>query len=261
MRQNTKPMSRKQPQAKPKPVTNRGERINRYLATCGLCSRREADRWILAGRVKVNGSIVDAPGISIKAGDKVEVDGKEVEPLTKLTYIAYNKPRGLLCSRKDAKSRSLIYEHLDVAPNVQSIGRLDMDSEGLLLLTNDGKLARALTRPGSLLPRTYRVRLTGKVSLEALGTLREGGVDIGKGERSEPWDVIVDSETSGHTWLTISLRRGRWREVRRTLDAHGHQVRRLIRVRFGSVKLGDLASGKTRKLRETELIKLKLYLK
>jgi len=238
MRRYRKPMSRKQPKTKPEPAANSGERINRYLATCGLCSRREADRWVLAGRVKVNGNTVETPGISIKPGDKVEVDGKEVEPLTKSTYIAYNKPRGLLCSRKDAKGRPLIYERLNVAPNVQSVGRLDMDSEGLLLLTSDGNLARALTRPGSLLPRTYRVRLTGNVSLESLGTLREGGVDIGKGELSEPWEVIVDSETSGHTWLTISLRRGRWREVRRTFDAHGHLVRRLIRVRFGPVKLG-----------------------
>lgn len=124
-----------------------GARINRYLASCGLCSRREADRWIEEGRVSLNGKKVAQPGVKIGEHDVVAVDGKTVAPAANQTYILYNKPRGLLCSRKDAKGRPLIYDNLDIPANVQSIGRLDMDSEGLLLLTDNGSLAQNLIHP------------------------------------------------------------------------------------------------------------------
>ncbi|MDQ7010914.1 MAG: S4 domain-containing protein, partial [Mariprofundaceae bacterium] len=142
-----------------------GERINRYLASCGLCSRREADRWIQAGRVSVNGKTITAPGLLITATDRVCVDGKPVSPQTSKTYILYHKPAGLLCSRKDARGRPLIYDVLDLAPNVQSVGRLDMDSEGLLILTDDGQLTRKLISPRAAIPRQYRVRITGHPSM------------------------------------------------------------------------------------------------
>jgi len=233
------------------------ERINRFLARCGLCSRREADRWIAEGRVSINGETITQPGVSVTAGDQVCVDGRPVEPRRSHTYIIYHKPAGQLCSRHDPQGRPLIYDFLDVPANVQSVGRLDMNTEGLLLLTDDGDLARALTHPAARLPRRYRVRVAGHVSLETLEKLRNGGLDIGNGELSDPWEVIVDSETAGHTWLTIEIRRGRNREVRRTLEAAGHPVRRLIRTAFGPLYLDeDMPRGSWRALTTAEIRRL-----
>ncbi len=256
------PQSRKSELRKPEPrkatPADSGERINRYLASCGICSRREADRWIDEGRVTLNGKKVARPGIKIDRNDIVAVDGKVVAPAANFTYILYNKPRGLLCSRKDTRGRPLIYDHLDIPANVQSIGRLDMDSEGLLLLTDNGTLAQDLIHPGARLPRQYRVRITGQLTLESLESLRNGGIDMGDGDFSDPWDIVVDSETRGHSWITVTIHRGRWREVRRTLAACGHEVRRLMRTRFGPIKLDpEMPAGAWRPLKAAELKKLK----
>jgi len=234
-----------------------GVRLNRYLARTGLCSRREADRRIAAGRISINGEAVQDMGRRVKPGDVVLADKKLVEPVSQYTYIMYHKPRGLLCSRRDDRGRPLIYNELDVAANVQSVGRLDMDSEGLLLLTDDGDLTRTLTHPGARISRCYRVRMTGQLAMEDLQTLRSGGLDIGPDEKSDAWNVIVDSESKGHSWITITIHRGRWREVRRTLKACGHTVRRLIRVSFASLQLGDLPGGGTRPLKAGEIHQLK----
>jgi len=235
----------------------KGERLNRYLSRCGLCSRREADRWIAAGRVCINGETVRDMGLKVQARDRVTVDDRPVKPVTRYTYLLYHKPRGLLCSRRDDRGRPLIYNSLDVAASVQSVGRLDMDSEGLLLLSDDGALARGLTHPGAGLEREYRVRVAGVITLDELETLRRGGLDIGRDETSDPWEVSVDSETRGHTWLTLTIRRGRWREVRRTLEKIGHPVRRLIRTRFGPIRLDpDMPAGAWRKLNASEIRKL-----
>jgi len=232
--------------------------MRRNLASDGLCSRREADRWVEAGRVSVNNEISKEPGLKIKPGDLVCVDGKPVEQQTSFTYLMYNKPKGQLCSRRDDKGRPLIYDSLDVAPNVQSIGRLDMDTEGLLLLTDGGDLTRALTHPGAKVPREYRVRVGGQVSMERLEKLRRGGFDIGEGDKCDGWEVSVNSETRGHTWLTVIILRGRWREVRRTFEAVGHPVRRLLRVRFGSIKLEEgMPIGSTRRMNKNEIKRLR----
>ncbi len=233
-----------------------GERLNRYLARTGLCSRREADRRIATGRISINGKTVQDMGHRVQHGDVVLADQKRVEPVSQYTYIMYHKPRGLLCSRRDDRGRPLIYDELDVAANVQSVGRLDMDSEGLLLLTDDGDLTRALTHPGTQVPRCYRARITGQLGMEELEILRSGGLDIGRDEKSDAWDVIVDSETKGNSWVTITIHRGRWREVRRTLKACGHTVRRLIRVSFASLQLGNLPGGATRPLKAREIRQL-----
>jgi len=240
-------------------TTSDGERINRYLARCGLCSRREADRWVEAGRVIINKDACQQPGSRVQHGDIVRVDGKVVAPQESFTYILYNKPMGQLCSRKDAiRKRPLIYDFLDVAPNVQSIGRLDMDSEGLLILTDDGDLTRALTKPGAKVPREYRARVAGIVSMETLEKLRRGNIDMGKGDNSDAWEVTVNSESKGHTWLTIIIYRGRWREVRRTLEECKHPVRRLIRTRFASLRLEEgMPRGSYRALNRAEVKKLK----
>jgi len=277
-RQKTKstPASRQQPRRKPanvktdtdtntdeRPATDQsaltGERINRYLASCGLCSRREADRWVAAGRVMINKIACQEPGSRVQDGDIVIVDGKVVSPQENFTYILYNKPTGQLCSRKDAvRKRPLIYDFLNVAPNVQSVGRLDMDTEGLLILTDDGALTRALTKPGAKVPREYRARVAGLVSMETLAKLRQGHFDIGQGDSSDAWEVTVDSESKGHTWLSIVIYRGRWREVRRTLEECGHPVRRLMRTRFASLRLDEgMTRGSFRTLNRSEVKKLK----
>lgn len=258
----TKKTTKKTPSRKPEAATPavaaEGERINRYLAGCGICSRREADRWIHEGRITLNGEAVAQPGVKIQSGDIVCVDGKPVERTTTFTYILYNKPRGLLCSRRDMRGRPLIYDKLDIPANVQSVGRLDMDSEGLLILTDDGALAQGLIHPGANLPRQYRVRVTGSPEMETLARLRKGGIDMGRGDVSDPWEVVVDAESHSHSWLTVTIRRGRWREVRRTLKAVGHEVRRLIRVRFGPLRLEpEMPAGSWRPLRGAEVRKLK----
>ena len=258
-RRKSVPGTRKSaPKYAAEPSPGNPERINRYLAHCGLCSRREADRWIQAGRVSINGQLIEAPGVIVKSGDTVMVDDKLVEPQQGHTYILYNKPKGQLCSRLDKKKRPLIYDFIDVAPNVQSIGRLDMDTEGLLMLTDDGALTRALTHPAAKVPREYRARVAGIVELETLAKLRRGGMDIGRGDTSDAWEVTVDSESAGHTWLNIIILRGRWREVRRTLEECGHPVRRLMRTRFGPIKLDeDMPKGTWRALNRGEIRKLR----
>lgn len=256
---NQKQPNRDQVQQSP---SGEGERINRYLAHCGLCSRREADTWVLAGRVSINGEVIRQPGVRVSAEDDVRVDGKPVSQDQTQVYILYNKPKGLLCSRKDHKNRPLIYEKLDVPANVQSIGRLDMDSEGLLLLSNDGNLAYQLTHPSFQIPRQYRVRIAGQLSMESLAKLQNGGIDMGNNEMSVPWQVTVDSESRGHCWLTVTLKQGRWREIRRTLEAIDHPVRRLMRIRFGPIRLDEnMPAGAWRELNSKELRSLKNLVK
>ncbi|MDQ6968637.1 MAG: pseudouridine synthase [Mariprofundaceae bacterium] len=255
-------MNEKTDQTASKIVKVQGERINRYIASCGLCSRREADRWIEAGRVSMNGEAIQQPGIRVTALDSVKVDGKRISKADEKTYIIYNKPRGLLCSRKDARKRPLIYDKLDVPANVQSIGRLDMDSEGLLLLTDDGSLAQEMMHPRNKIPRQYRVRIVGQPDFETLAKLRSGGIDMGDGDISDPWELIVSSESKGHSWITLTIHRGRWREIRRTLKAVKHEVRRLMRVRFGNLGLDiDLRPGEWRMLKAKEVQSLQKLIK
>ncbi len=242
----------------PEKSENTGIRINKYLASCGLCSRREADKMIEAGRVQVNGETIDQMGIKIQPNDLVLVDDKPVDNNQEQIYLLYNKPRGLLCSRKDDKGRPLIYDHLDIPAHVQSVGRLDMDSEGLLLLTSNGEILQTLIAPKNKIPRKYKVKFTGSLSLESIEKLRNGGIDLGKGELSDPWDMSIDSDNGGHSWITVTIKRGRWREIRRTLDAVGHIVRRLIRVRFGPIKLEEgMPVGSWRNLTSKEVAALK----
>ncbi len=205
----------------------------------------------------INGKVITAPGARVGANDTVAVDGMPIEPREHFSYLCYHKPTGLLCARKDPCGRPLIYDRLDVAPNVQSVGRLDMDSEGLLLLTDDGGLAQRLTHPGTAIEREYRVRIAGHLQLTEIEQLQRGGIDIGEGERSIPWKLTIDAETGGHCWMTVVLTRGRWREIRRTLAALNHPVRRLIRTRFGPIRLdASLPRGATRRLSSQERRKL-----
>ena len=219
-----------------------GERIAKTLARAGLCSRREAERWIGEGRVAVNGTVLTTPAVLVTDADSVTVDGRPLPGKEPTRLWRYNKPAGLVTTQRDPQGRPTVFERLPPAlPRVVSIGRLDLNSEGLLLLTNDGALARFLELPSTGWPRRYRVRVHGRVAAEALARLK-GGVTV-DGVRYGPVEAVLDRQTGANAWLTVSLREGKNREVRRVLESIGLSVNRLIRISFGPFHLGKLDGG------------------
>jgi 23S rRNA pseudouridine2605 synthase len=223
------------------------ERIARRLARAGLCSRREAERWIAEGRVRVNDVLLASPAVNVGPGDRVEVDGEPVAAPERPRLWRTHKRRGLVTSHRDEHGRPTVFDRLPPElPRVVSVGRLDLDSEGLLLLTNDGDLARHLEHPASGLLRRYRVRAFGTVDERAFARLAAGAV-VG-GVRYGPLGVRIDRRGDrdgrpGNCWFTVSLREGRNREVRRLFAELGLEVNRLIRVAYGPFQLGALAPG------------------
>ncbi|QDL90660.1 pseudouridine synthase [Paroceanicella profunda] len=228
--------------------TPEGERIAKRLARAGLASRREAERMIEAGRVRVNGKEIDSPALNVTARDRIEVDGKPVAAAEPTRMWRYYKPLGLVTSASDEKGRETVFDHLpEDMPRVVSVGRLDINSEGLLLLTNDGELKRRLELPSTGWLRKYRVRAKGYPSEELLEPLRKGiTVD---GERFQPMQVVIDRQQGANVWLTLGLREGRNREIRRALAEVGLDVNRLIRISYGPFMLGDLADGAVEEVR------------
>ncbi len=231
-----------------------GERIARRIARAGLCSRREAEQWILAGRVEVNGKQIASPALDVSAADRIRVDGKALPERERTRLFLYHKPRGLVTSARDPQGRPTIFERLPKQlPRLVSVGRLDLNSEGLLLLTNDGGLARVLELPKTGWLRRYRVRAHGSVSQAALDALAAGiTVD---GIRYGAIEARLDREQGSNVWLTFAMREGKNREIRNVLGALGLQVNRLIRISFGPFQLRELAEGAveevaTRVLRE-----------
>jgi 23S rRNA pseudouridine2605 synthase len=227
-------------------------RINRYLAQCGLGSRRSVEDLIHFGRVTVNG-VKPELGYSVVEGDDVQVDGKSLKPAQVFTYILFNKPNGYLCSRGDTHDRPTVYDLLP--PELQSlhyVGRLDMDSRGLLFFTNDGDLTLKLTHPSQGVLRTYAVRTTKPLSEEDVLDLL-GGIEVEPGVVFRAAEVAPTS-TGGYK---LSLREGKKREIRRLLHALHHHVTDLKRIAFGGVKLGDIPEGKYRRLDEDEIATLK----
>jgi 23S rRNA pseudouridine2605 synthase len=219
-----------------------GERVAKRIADSGLCSRREAERWIAAGRVAVNGRPLAAPGVVVGPGDVVTVDGRPLPERAAPRLWRYHKPAGLVTTHRDPQGRPTVFDRLPAdLGRVISVGRLDLTSEGLLLLTNAGALARRLELPSTGWIRRYRVRVFGAVEPAALTALARGiTVD---GIRYGAIDAHVDSARGGNTWLTVSLKEGRNRELRRVLGHLGLQVNRLIRIAFGPFQLGLLAPG------------------
>lgn len=224
------------------------ERIAKRIARAGLASRREAERMIVAGRVSVNGKKIDSPALNVSDADKILVDGKPLAGKEPVRMWRYHKPNGLVTSNSDEKGRETIFDRLpDDLPRVMSVGRLDLTSEGLLLLTNDGDLKRRLELPATGWVRKYRVRARGTPTDADLEALRRGiTVD---GERFKPMDVQVDSRQGANLWLTIGLREGKNREIRRAAEAIGMTVNRLIRTAYGPFQLGDLARGGVEEIR------------
>ncbi len=217
----------------------KGERIAKRLSRAGVCSRRDAERMIAEGRVKLNGKTLDSPAVNVTDDDKVEVDGKPLAGKDIARLWLYHKPRGLVTTHKDEKDRPTVFKSLPPnMPRVVSVGRLDLTSEGLLLLTNDGGLARKLELPATGLSREYRVRAFGRISQAKLDRLQKGirvdGVKYGAIE------ARIDSAQGANVWITMILHEGKNREIRRVLEYLGLKVNRLIRVAYGPFRLDDL---------------------
>jgi 23S rRNA pseudouridine2605 synthase len=230
-----------------------GERVAKRIARAGLCSRRQAEAWVGAGRVAVNGKIVTSPALNVTPADAITVDGKPLPAHERTRLFLYHKPRGLVTTHADSQGRPTIFDALPKnLPRLLSVGRLDINTEGLLLLTNDGGLARALELPSTGWLRRYRVRAHGRVEPQRVAALRDG-VTI-DGVRYGPIEAQVDREQGSNVWLTFAIREGKNREVKNVLGHLGLAVNRLIRVSFGPFQLGALAKGgleevKTRHLR------------
>ena len=225
-----------------------GERIARRMARAGVASRRMAEAMIAEGRVAVNGRVIASPALNVTDQDKITVDGRPLAAAEPARLWRYYKPLGLVTSERDEKGRETVFAHLpEDMPRVVSVGRLDLNSEGLLLLTNDGALKRRLELPTTGWMRKYRVRARGIPTDAALEPLRRGLTIAG--ERFQPMTVTLDRTQGANVWLTVSLREGRNREVRRALDAVGLTVNRLIRVSYGPFQLGDLEPGAVEEVR------------
>lgn len=226
---------------------HKGERIAKRMARAGLCSRRDAENWIAQGRVRVNGKVIDSAALNVTDKDKIIVDGQALQAAEQTRLFLYHKPAGLVTTHKDEQGRETVFDHLpEDLPRVVSVGRLDLNTEGLLLLTNDGELARYLELPSTAWKRQYRVRVHGRVEQKRLDSLKNGiTVD---GVRYQSIEASIDEnaerETSGtNTWLRIVLQEGKNREIRRVMEALGLNVTRLIRTDYGSFTLGKMKRG------------------
>lgn len=225
-----------------------GERIAKVLARRGVASRREVERMIEAGRVLVNGKTINSPALNVAASDKIVVDGNEVGEAELARLWLYHKPSGLVTTAKDEKGRKTIFEALpEDMPRVISVGRLDLNSEGLLLLTNDGEIKRRLELPSTGWTRKYRVRVHGTPDADTFQPLRDG-LEI-EGERFRPMQVTLDRQQGRNAWVTVAIREGRNREIRRAMETVGLPVNRLIRVSYGPFQLSNLKPGEVVEVR------------
>jgi 23S rRNA pseudouridine2605 synthase len=219
-----------------------GERIAKVMARAGLASRRQAELWITEGRVSVNGSVISSPALNVTPRDRIVVDGAPLRERERTRLFLYHKPRGLMTTHSDPEGRPTIFAALPKnLPRLISVGRLDYNTEGLLLLTNDGTLARILELPKTAWERRYRVRALGRITQDALDNLKSG-VTI-DGARYGPVEATLDREQGANVWLTFAIKEGKNREVRNVLLHLGLQVNRLIRLAFGPFELGAIDDG------------------
>lgn len=231
------------------------ERIAKRLARAGVCSRRDAEKLIAEGRVRVNGKTLSSPALNVTGNDRIEVDGKPLQKQQDTRLWLYHKPRGLVTTHRDEKGRPTIFDSLPRhMPRVISVGRLDLDSEGLLLLTNDGELSRMLELPSNGWARRYRVRAFGRMTEEKIEKLKKGiTVD---GVRYGPIEAEVEGGgKSANVWISMTLREGKNREIRRVLEYLGLAVNRLIRVAYGPFSLGSLPPGEIEEVPRVAFLK------
>lgn len=232
------------------------ERLHAYLARRGVASRRAAERLISAGRVRVNGEVVDALGTKVDAErDCVELDGRAVLAAEMTRSIVLNKPRGVVCTVSDPQGRPTVVDLVPRDRRVYPVGRLDYDSEGLIVLTNDGELAFFLTHPRHAVEKEYRALVRGHLDGALLDRLRDGV--LLDGSRTTPADVDVIGREGPLWWLRVIVHEGRNRQIRRMADAVGLEVVRLVRIRVGGLELGDLRPGAWRQLGLAELARLR----
>jgi 23S rRNA pseudouridine2605 synthase len=222
--------------------SNEGERIAKVMARAGVASRRQAEAWIAAGRVSVNGKVIASPALNVTPRDRIAIDGEPLPRRARTRLFLHHKPRGLVTTHADPQGRDTIFRALPKhLPRLISIGRLDINTEGLLLLTNDGGLARALELPSTGWLRRYRVRALGRVTQEALDALKRG-VTV-EGMRYGPIEATLDREQGANVWLSFAIKEGKNREVRKVLESLGLRVNRLIRVAYGPFELDALEDG------------------
>lgn len=230
-------------------------RLQRYLARCGLGSRRSCERLISSGRITINGKRIEEPGWKVKEGDTVKMDGKTIRPHSR-RYFILNKPRGVICVNKDLKDRPYV---VDLIPEGRKmglfpVGRLDIDTSGLIIITNDGDLANRIAHPRYEVRKTYLVRAKGRITEDVLKEM-ERGIRLERGEPVKGIEVIEYSYRGENTDVTVSLHEGRYHVVRRMFLAKGHRVRKLKRTAIGNLTLKDLESGSYRELTMGELMK------
>jgi 23S rRNA pseudouridine2605 synthase len=229
-------------------AADKGERIAKRIARSGFCSRRDAERLIAEGRVKLNGRVLGTPAVTVGVSDRIEIDGEPLAASERTRLFLFNKPKGLVTTNKDPQGRPTVFSALPPElPRVVTIGRLDINTEGLLLLTNDGGLARILELPSTGWLRRYRVRAHGTIDQPALDKLRRGVTVDGMVYGAV--DAKIDRIQGSNLWLTVGLREGKNREVKRVLEHLGLGVNRLIRVSYGPFQLGDLKPGEVEEVR------------
>ena len=230
------------------PEIREGQRIAKVMARAGLCSRRDAEAWIAAGRVAVNGKVLDSPAYNVSETDDVRVDGQRLAQRERTRLFLFHKPRGLVTTARDPEGRATIFDALPPdLPRLVAVGRLDINTEGLILMTNDGGLARVLELPATGWLRRYRVRAHGRIDQAQLDTL-SGGVTL-DGVDYAGIEARLDREQGSNAWITMGLREGKNREIKKVLEHLGLAVNRLIRISFGPFELGDLAEGEVAEVR------------
>jgi 23S rRNA pseudouridine2605 synthase len=248
----------------PNPLPDTGDRIAKLLARAGVASRREIERMIAEGRVALEGKVLDTPAVKIPNLKGVTVDGKPVAHAEPARLFAFHKPSGLITAERDPRNRPTIYTALRNAlprgtPRLMPVGRLDFTTEGLLLLTNDGELKRAMELPSSGIPRTYRARAFGEVTQAMLDDLMEG-IEI-DGVRYGRIEADLERSSGRNRWIVLTLTEGKNREVRRVLEHLGLQVSRLLRTAYGPFQLADLPRGQAIEIRQVDVERFRKTLK